>query len=120
MSSSERRKQNVTNRIQNAQEIRKQKKDEYVLKELQDQNTYLMEKLKYLNAHKTRNENEVSRLSTKNLELQKVRNDLYKQILPLMKVLKDWDGFRKEVLDLQQIWEEKVLELQSTSEASAK
>lgn len=104
--------QNISKRIQNAQEIRSQKKEEYVLKELQDQNTYLMEKLTYLQAHKIRNEKEINRLSEKNLELQKLQKDMGQQIRPLMGVLKDWDGFRKEVLQQQQIWGEKVLDLQ--------
>ena len=63
-------------------------------------------------AHKIRNEKEINRLSEKNLELQKLQKDMGQQIRPLMGVLKDWDGFRKEVLQQQQIWGEKVLDLQ--------
>ena len=111
MPSVDKRIQNISKRVQNAQEIRSQKKEEYLTKELEDQNTYLLEKLQYLQAHKDRNENEINRLSKKNLEMQKLREDLRKQIIPLMKVLRDWDGHRKEIELQREAWEEKVLTL---------
>lgn len=101
----------VSKRVQNAKENRTKKKEEYVFKELQDQNLYLHEKLQFLKVHQTRNENEISRLSNKNLELKAIKDELKEHTQRLLGGFQEWDQFRKDIAQQEDIWREKVLHL---------
>ena len=83
-------------------------KEDYILNELQDQNNYLLERLQLLKVQKTRNENEIKKLTKKNVELQKLRDDMRRQIFTMMKAAKDWDNFRTELTYERYAWDDMV------------
>jgi len=83
-------------------------KEDARLNELQDQNNYLQEKIKFLKLHQTRNETEIKRLTNTNAELSSLRNDMRYQIYAMMRTVKSWFQFREDIINEERLWEDKA------------
>lgn len=78
------------------------------LKELQDQKAYLEEKLEFLTLQKIRNEQEITRLNSSNIELRELRSNIKRQLIKFVNVVNDWQTFRDGIIKESNVWEQKA------------
>ena len=102
--------QSFEERLEDAKAARSKSKENERLSELQDQNSYLQEKIKCVKLHTTRNEAEIKRLTKTNNELCSLRDVMQRQIYAMVGVVKKWYHFREEIIHEQHLWKKQTME----------
>lgn len=74
------------------------------VRELRDQNQYLLEKVQFLKLQKLRNESEIIRRDDNNKELKKIHDSYVSQLQSIEELIGEWQEFHTSVTDASESW----------------
>ncbi len=102
----ENRRKSHQDQLRTAQESHEKSSHDERVRELKDQNQYLMEKVQFLKMQKTRNEKEIDRMDAKQMELKKMHDMYSKQLGHIENLIGEWEEFHTALMDASGVWAE--------------
>ncbi len=97
-------KQTLMDQLRTKKKSREKILNDQRIQELKDQNEYLMDKVQFLKMQKMRNEQEIDRMDTKQIELKKIHDMYSQQLNQIETLILEWQQFHSALTSASEAW----------------